>query len=501
MHRLIFALLIFCFQNIFSLEHHQALYRSLSPHSFKDQIAFFHLYPETKEGALAKERIEKMMGIDPDFLCTDQAPLDHMILVLSGKGSKTAHLSKEAIEQITQSAKQFANRKLLGFSATTLEQVLLLKEEQIDLFRALSFSMNKEEAEQRQAQLDLMALQIQASLSGKSPNWQENPKKIIDEINHFLFYERGFRFPPQSSFSKDIDRYTFLSSVLDGRKGVCLGVSILYLCLAQRLGLPLEIITPPGHIYVRYRDDQQTINIETTARGIHLPDYVYLGADTRKLQQRTYRETVGLMYINQGSVHWQQDNFEEALVSYAKAKPFLKNDPTLITLEGICLAILGKTEQAKALLSPLKNTPTDYAVSPNTIVDDFLLSRADGNAIKIALEHTDETRQSIDCKRKRLENILQEHPYFQAGWFHLASCWMQLQHPRKALETLTTAFQLGDHSATTTYFLAALSLQRLECAKAWYYLDCFEKETNKRDHHPRCLSDLKRNLTNLYPNL
>ena len=96
-----------------------------------------------------------------------------------------------------------------------------------------------------------------------------------------------FRFPPHSLHAKDIDIYTFLPSVLDGRRGVCLGVSILYLCLAQRLGLDLEIITPPGHIYVRYQSPEgEMINIETTARGIDIPSERYLGMETRKLQTK-----------------------------------------------------------------------------------------------------------------------------------------------------------------------------------------------------------------------
>ena len=82
------------------------------------------------------------------------------------------------------------------------------------------------------------------------------------------FLRACFRFPPHSLYAKDIDVYTFLPSVLDSRRGVCLGVSILYLCLAQRLDLPLEAMTPPGHIYVRYGED---LNIETTARGIDVP--------------------------------------------------------------------------------------------------------------------------------------------------------------------------------------------------------------------------------------
>lgn len=94
-----------------------------------------------------------------------------------------------------------------------------------------------------EALIDLMALQILARL----PKQASAEEKII-AINTFIFDEMGFRFPPHSLYAKDIDLYTFLPSVLDSRRGVCLGVSILYLCLAQRLELPLEMITPPGPV-------------------------------------------------------------------------------------------------------------------------------------------------------------------------------------------------------------------------------------------------------------
>src|SRR6202044_1243325 len=120
------------------------------------------------------------------------------------------------------------------------------------------------------------------------------PQQKIDAINSFIFEEMGFRFPPHSRYAKDIDIYTFLPSVLDSRRGVCLGVSILYLCLAQRLGLNLEMITPPGHIYIRYHEGENIINIETTCRGIHMDSEDYLGINTRCLQMRNIKEVIGL---------------------------------------------------------------------------------------------------------------------------------------------------------------------------------------------------------------
>src|SRR4029079_11872384 len=134
-----------------------------------------------------------------------------------------------------------------------------------------------------EAAVDLMSLQILALLQEKA----KDHKELIRGINEFIFEEMRFRFPPHSLYSQSIDEYTFLPSVLESRRGVCLGVSILYLCIAQRLNLAIEMITPPGHIYVRYRNDDTIINIETTARGIHVDCEEYLSVNLCALQKRT----------------------------------------------------------------------------------------------------------------------------------------------------------------------------------------------------------------------
>ena len=69
-----------------------------------------------------------------------------------------------------------------------------------------------------------------------------------------------------------------------------------------------EMVTPPGHIYVRFKKGNSEINIETTARGVHLDSEEYLGIETRGLQKRTVKEVIGLTHFNQASVYWQQEN-------------------------------------------------------------------------------------------------------------------------------------------------------------------------------------------------
>jgi len=57
--------------------------------------------------------------------------------------------------------------------------------------------------------------------------------------------------------------------------GPCLANVVLYLIAAEAIGLPLEVIAPPGHVYLRYNGQGGPRNIETTSRGEHLSEIQY----------------------------------------------------------------------------------------------------------------------------------------------------------------------------------------------------------------------------------
>ncbi|NGX58693.1 MAG: hypothetical protein K940chlam3_01601, partial [Chlamydiae bacterium] len=271
----------------------KTLLSSLQPLSASQHLAFYQLYPETQEGQIALDRAWKLLSGHPQAVTAiDQLPSPQILqsiiaLVNRQPAEELPKITTKDLTTINQLSQHFANRKLRGYGAKTESQVLVLPSEEIDLARGLFLSQfgrdihSWDEIYTYEAMIDLMALQIQSQLDANS-----KPEEIVRVMNQFIFEEMQFRFPPHSAYAKDIDLYTFLPNVLDSRRGVCLGVSILYICIAQRLGVPLEIITPPGHIYVRYRNGDHIINIETTARGIDVDSEQYLGINTRKLQMR-----------------------------------------------------------------------------------------------------------------------------------------------------------------------------------------------------------------------
>jgi hypothetical protein len=234
----------------------RTLYNSLNPRSISEHLAFYQLYPSSPEGNRAIQHAWTLMteeSVAPGnakLLASLTPAVDTLVSLIAKEPlEKRAALTQSELRIISKAGQRLKNRSLKGFHASTSEEVLALAPDEIDLARALFLSDESEEGKSYEAMIDLMALQILAKLP-QNPS----PYDKIEAINAFIFDEMCFRFPPHSLYSQDIDLYTFLPAVLDSRRGVCLGVSILYLCIAQRLDLPLEIVTPPGHIYVRYKN-------------------------------------------------------------------------------------------------------------------------------------------------------------------------------------------------------------------------------------------------------
>jgi tetratricopeptide (TPR) repeat protein len=484
----------------------KSLFNSLDPYSVSQHLAFYELYPETKEGKIALKHAWSLLSggavSDKDSVTTLPALDIQAIISLVTRQSfeSPVPLSDQQLELITKISERLSHRKLKGHQAWTKEEVLKLLPEEVDLARGLLIfqldeSKNpKNEIRQYEASIDLMALQIAARLS---PNASHEDK--IREINRFIFQEMQFRFPPHSLYAGDIDLYTFLPSVLDSRQGVCLGVSILYLSLAQRLDLPLEIITPPGHIYVRYNNGRKIINIETTARGIDLPSEIYLGINTRRLQQRNLKEVIGLAFINQASVFWAKQDYAKTVALYEKAFPFLPEDPLLKMFMGINYLFVGRNSDAIKFLREIRHITFEESISPESIPDDYLSGKIDAEGIKAVFLPVDETRESILKKQKELEHILKRYPHFRAGKLHLATTWLQLGRTSEAKEILEDYHQLDPHNCIVEYYLAVLCLERLDYNQAWSYLKQTESLAHMRGHQPKALRSVRENLRRSCP--
>jgi len=510
--KLVYCILLFLFSNLSGLEPTsgklRTLYNSLDPSSISQHLALYELYPQSLEGQQALRNAYELLTVrSPTKLDVVVLPrpllssLNALIgLINKQPDTPTIELSASEIEVIDKLSCWLPNRQLPGYHATNEAQVLKLESSQIDLARGVLLSQlgNDPDAMRKirtyESTIDLMALQVLTRVS-----MSDSPQNKIRAINHFIFEEMGFRFPPHSTYVKDIDLYTFLPSVLDSRRGVCLGVSILYICLAQRLNLELEIVTPPGHIFVRWHDGDKSINIETTARGVDLPDEVYLGIDTRKLYKRNIKETIGFAHFNQSGTFLERKEYDKAMNSYKKAREYTGEDAQVLSFLGYTAALKGDDQLARHLLGQVVDHLSDDAVSKETIPEDYLNGNVSGEGIGAIFMHVDKTRESLLTKKERLEKILESYPRFREGLFSLAGTWLQLHRSDAALRTLERYHQIDPNNATVEYYLAALYTERLDYNNAWKHLKIAEQLVAMRQHDPEALIELRQELKQCCP--
>lgn len=481
-----------------------SLYATLDPTSVAQHFAFYELYPKTIEGRKALLHAWELLSggcldCDPELILPTLDIQPMIELVNRSDQVETPVLSEEQLLVVEKLAKHLGNRKLKGFGLWNEEEIIKLPPEQIDLARGLLIAemgpSDPLKVRSYEASIDLMALQILARLSPDA-----TAKQKIRAINDYIFSEMRFRFPPHSLHAKDIDLYTFLPSVLDSRRGVCLGVSILYLSLGQRLELELEPITPPGHIFVRHVGQEgEIINIETTARGIDVPSELYLGIETKALQVRNLKEVVGLAFMNQAGVLWHRKNFKEAIRLYEKASPYLNNDYLLNMFLGYNYLFGGREEEGKKLLQKVNGFIPNHSLTKDTVSEDYLSGFADANAIETIFLEVDQTRSSILEKRKQLEATVEKFPKFRQGILHLAVTYLQVGREKEALPLLERYIEIYPQDPTVNYYLAAIHFQRRNYLLAWKHLLASEAIVKPHGHEPHALLELRRSLTRVFP--
>jgi len=461
------------------------LYTTLDPKSLGQALAFYELYPESPEGNKALERVQHLLGTREDI-----RELSSALNRIQGDHKQLTESELLVIERL---GSRFPNRRLKGYHVSTEEEVLALPEDQIDLGKALILSQEEgasaQLARNYSALLDLIALQISVRLPQ-----QATPTEKIAEINRFLFETMHVRFPPQSVFAKEIDRYTFLSSVMDDHLGVCLGVTALYLALAQRLELPLEIITPPGHIFVRYREGKQVVNVETTARGVDLPSEVYLGVNTCRLEQRRLKEVIGMAHVNQASVYLHSQKYALAKKSYEKALPYMPGDSMVQELLAYTYLFEGEEEKGKALLRQVQGHIPDHAIAGRVMAQDYLEGKVDLQGIQAAFTLVDETRESLLRKKTLLEQTLARCPEFRDGYLQLGITWVQLNRSKEALCAFDHYHDLYPRDPQASYYLAVLHEERHDYRRSWEYLVEAETLVAERLFSPKALRELREEL-------
>lgn len=140
-------------------------------------------------------------------------------------------------------------------------------------------------------------------------------------LNGFLFQELGFSGNTDDYYDP---RNSYLNEVLDRKLGIPITLSMIYMELGQRIGLPLEGVSFPGHFLVKLPVDGGAVVLDPFNGGISLDE-----GDLSDLLERMFDAEVSevtpllttasktdilvRMLRNLKGIHQQADDYEKAL--------------------------------------------------------------------------------------------------------------------------------------------------------------------------------------------
>ena len=84
-------------------------------------------------------------------------------------------------------------------------------------------------------------------------------EEIIQTLNYFLFDELEFR-PNKSDYYDP--RNSYINEVMDRKLGIPLNLSVIYMEVGRRAGLPLEGVSFPGHYVAKFSLDDGGIVLD-----------------------------------------------------------------------------------------------------------------------------------------------------------------------------------------------------------------------------------------------
>ena len=170
------------------------------------------------------------------------------------------------------------NDSLHHLDQTTLEEIIVIDENDLILSETIFYISHivaqdllseDDNYSGSQEEFDAIVDELIIRLEGV----EESQAKIAI-INNYIFKELDFSYDHSRLHNSSLDTL-LMGRVLKRRKGNCLSLSLIYLCIAERLGISYYGVAVPGHFFVRYRDRENKINIETTKWGESLSDRYY----------------------------------------------------------------------------------------------------------------------------------------------------------------------------------------------------------------------------------
>jgi len=196
------------------------------------------------------------------------------------------------------------------------------------------------------AWLDSVARRIGPTLRGV------DGAQMVESLKTLVYRDLGMTFDA----NQDDVRGMFPQTAVSRRTGSCLGVSLLFLTLAERLRLPVYGVHIPGHFFVRFDNGAFRVNIEPNKGGFPRTDAYYRerysvtdssGYDMRNLGKP---EVLAVLWYNAGNALRSAGRIGDAVAAYRRSVAGWSRLAEAWGNLGIALDALGQGDSAIACL-------------------------------------------------------------------------------------------------------------------------------------------------------
>lgn len=179
--------------------------------------------------------------------------------------------------------------------------------------------------------------QIAAAVQNRFPKGASQ-LQMIRILNQYLFDEQGFA-GNMANYSDP--RNSYLNEVLDRKVGIPITLSVVYMEVGWRLGLPLEGVSFPGHFLVKFSHGGGELVLDPFFKGVSLSEKALegrirhlLGGDVpardflpHLLMGATKKETLVRMLRNLKAIYLKHDDQLRALSCTDRILAVVPNNP------------------------------------------------------------------------------------------------------------------------------------------------------------------------------
>ena len=224
-------------------------------------------------------------------------------------------------------------------------------DEEIDLARAALLIAATEypelSVERELFRLDAIAEGIAPRMDDDTPLYQ------LNTLSEYLFDE--LKFAGNHTNYHD-PRNSFLNDVMERKRGIPISLSLLYIEVGKRAGVPVLGIGMPGHFIVRHRDEPEVfvdpfhggilLSVEECAERLKQVTQGSLAWDTEYLEPISSRAFIARMLRNLKLVYLQRRNYERVLATIDRVIALLPQDAVEFRDRGVVNYRLGNFEEA-----------------------------------------------------------------------------------------------------------------------------------------------------------